>query len=83
MVGLSKEQIEGLGSYKESSAYSDLEKTAISFAEQFTRDARVDEGTMKKLKDGLGEANLVKLAATVAMANWTNRFNNTFKPELP
>ena len=51
--------------------------------EQFTRKAQVDEKIMARLKEELGDEHLVKLAAAVGQANWTNRFNNAFGVELP
>ncbi len=80
---MSKEQVEQLDNYTESNAYTDLAKTVIAFSEQFTRKAQVDEEIMVRLKEELGDENLVKLAAAVGQANWTNRFNNAFGVELP
>ena len=67
----------------ESNAYNELAKTVIAFSEQFTRKAQVDEEIMVRLKQELGDEHLVKLAAAVGQANWTNRFNNAFGIELP
>ena len=80
---MSKEQIEQLDNYGDSAAYSDVQKVVIAFAEQFATRASVDEGIMNRLKESLSPEHLVKLAATVAQANWTNRFNNTFGVALP
>ena len=55
----------------------------IAFSEQFTRKAQVDKEIMVRLKEELGDEHLVKLAAAVGQANWTNRFNNAFGVELP
>ncbi len=82
-VGLSSEQIEALDRYTDSSAFSKLEKAAIAFAEQFSAKATVDATIMNELKEALSPEELVKLAAAVGQANWTNRFNNTFGIELP
>ncbi len=67
----------------ESNANNDLARTVIAFSEQFTRKAQVDEEIMVRLKGDLGDEHLVKLAASVGQANWTNRFNNAFSVELP
>ncbi len=80
---MTAEQIETLGDFAGSSAFSDLEKTVIAFAEQFTTDASVQPAVMNKLKESLGPEQLVKLAAAVGQANWTNRFNNAFDVVLP
>ena len=51
------------------------EKAILRFAEQLTRNARVDADTVTELKDFLNDAQLVVLAAVVGQANLTNRFN--------
>ena len=75
--------VEQLDNFTENNAYSELEKTVIAFSEQFTRKAQVDDGIMVGLKQELGDEHLVKFAAAVGQANWTNRFNNAFGVELP
>ena len=67
----------------QSDAYTDLEKTVITFAQQVAKNAKADSAVMAKLADSLSPEELVKLAATVAQACWTNQFNNTFGVELP
>ena len=69
--------------YAASGAYNDLEKTVIAFAEQLTQKATVAEAVMVKLEESLSSEHLVKLTAAVGQANWTNRFNNAFRVELP
>jgi alkylhydroperoxidase family enzyme len=82
-AGLSDAQIKELDAYEQSSAYSDVEKAVLRFAEQWTRQPKVAPEVVKKLAQTLTPAALVTLAATVALANWTNRFNETFATELP
>jgi hypothetical protein len=43
----------------------------------------VDAGVLARLKELLSAEHLVVLAATVAQANFTSRFNNVFGVELP
>jgi alkylhydroperoxidase family enzyme len=38
---------------------------------------------LDELKRSLSPAQLVTLAATVGLANWTNRFNETLGVQLP
>jgi alkylhydroperoxidase family enzyme len=80
---LSDAQIKDLGSYEQSSAYSDAEKSVLRFAEQWTRQGKVEAGLMQQLARSLSPAQLVTLAATVGLANWTNRFNESFDVQLP
>ncbi len=80
---MTREQVEELEKYEQSNAYNELEKTVIAFAEQWTTRATVDAAIIGKLKESLSPEHLVKLAAAVGQANWTNRFNNAFGVELP
>ena len=80
---MTREQVEELEKYEQSSAYNELEKTVIAFAEQWTTGATVDAAIIGKLKESLSPEHLVKLAAAIGQANWTNRFNNAFGVELP
>ena len=80
---MSLQQIQDLEQYEQSTAYSDLEKAVLRFAEQWTRQGRVAGDVLEQLKRSLSPAQLVTLAATVGLANWTNRFNETFGVQLP
>jgi alkylhydroperoxidase family enzyme len=82
-AGLSEAQIGDLDRYEQSSAYSDLEKDVLRFAEQWARQSKVSGDLVQRLAKRLPPAQMVVLAATCALANWTNRFNETFGVELP
>jgi uncharacterized peroxidase-related enzyme len=82
-AGLSDAQIKDLGAVEQSGAYSELEKNVLRFAEQWTRQGKVEAGLMQQLARSLSPAQLVTLAATVGLANWTNRFNESFDVQLP
>lgn len=55
----------------------------LQFAEQWTRQGKVANSLMQQLSKHLSPEQLVVLAATVGLANWTNRFNESFAVELP
>jgi alkylhydroperoxidase family enzyme len=80
---LSNAQIENLDSYEKSDAYSEQEKLALKFAEEWTKQGKASEKVVQALLQSLSPSQMVILAATVALANWTNRFNETFAVELP
>ena len=80
---MSAQQIQDLEQYEQSTAYGDLERAVLRFAEQWTRQGRVAGDVLEQLKQGLSPAQLVTLAATVGLANWTNRFNESFGVQLP
>ena len=76
-------QIAAMDDYASSDQFDVQEKGVLRFAEQLTRNARVDADTVTELKDFLNDAQLVVLAAAVGQANLTNRFNEAFAVELP
>lgn len=82
-AGLTDVQLQGLDNYEQNSAFTDLEKLVLRFAEQWTRQGKADETVVTALSQSLSPAQLVVLAATVGLANWTNRFNETFAVQLP
>ena len=51
--------------------------------EQRPRAEQAAGDVLEQLKRSLSPAQLVTLAATVGLANWTNRFNETFGVQLP
>lgn len=55
----------------------------LRFAEQWTRRGKVDGALIRQLAQDLSPAQLVVLAATVGLASWTNKFNESFAVELP
>ena len=80
---MSNAHIENLDNYEKSDAYSEQEKLALKFAEEWTKEGKASEKVVQALLKTLSPSQLVILAATVALANWTNRFNETFGVELP
>jgi uncharacterized peroxidase-related enzyme len=82
-AGVSEVQIQELERFEQSEAFSDLEKNVLRFAEQWTRQGKVDSGLMKVLAGSLSPGQFVTLAGVVAQANWTARFNESFGVELP
>jgi len=82
-VGVSDAQIDSLADFEGSAAFDAQEKAVLRFAERLTQEADVDEETVNELKQFLSDSQLVVLAASVGLANFTNRFNHAFAIELP
>ena len=82
-VGVTEEQIEAIRHYQESDRFDKVEKAVLRFAEQLSRDCRIDNPTMNELKANLSESQMVVLAATVGLANFNNRFVEAFEIEMP
>lgn len=82
-AGLTEAQIQDLGRFEKSDAYTEAEKDVLRFTEQWTTEGRVAASVLDRLKAILTPEHLVLLAATAAQANLTSRFNNVFGVELP
>ena len=80
---MNEAQIAAMDDYASSDQFDAQEKAVLQFAEQLTRNAKVDADTVNELKGFLNDAQLVVLAAAVGQANFTNRFNEAFAVELP
>jgi alkylhydroperoxidase family enzyme len=55
----------------------------VRFAEEWTKQGKASEEVVSALAKHLSPAQLVTLSATVGLANWTNRINETFGVKLP
>ncbi len=80
---MSEAQVKDLERYERSTAFTEQEKHVVQFADQWTREGKASAELVRELAKSLSPTQLVTLAATVALANWTNRFNETFAIELP
>jgi alkylhydroperoxidase family enzyme len=79
-MGISERQLRELSSWRESDAFSDLEKAAIEYAEHLTRTpADVPDELFERLRAELDEPQLVELTATIAWENYVARFNRGFE----
>jgi uncharacterized peroxidase-related enzyme len=82
-AGISAQQIDALGNPAPGAEFNELEWDVVRFADQVTRRGRADDELIHRLKAQLSDRELVELTMTVAIANLTNRVNETLKPELP
>jgi len=82
-AGVTEKQFAAIGDFAGSDAFDDQEKAVLSYAEQLTAKSDVDDAIVAQLKEFLSDKQLVRLAATVALANFTNRFNHGLGIELP
>jgi uncharacterized peroxidase-related enzyme len=82
-AGISHEQIDALEHTEPGRDFSELEWDVLRFADQVTRRVKADDELMQRLKARLSEREIVELTMTVALANLTNRVNETLRTELP
>ncbi len=78
-LGVTEEQLRDLPRYRESEAFSEEERLAISLAEEMVKTpVEIPPELSEKLRQHFDEAQLVELAATIARENHRARFNRVF-----
>ncbi len=82
-AGLSDRQVAETAQFETSDAYDDLQRDVMRYAEEVTRHINVDDAVYDRLKQKLGDREIVELAMTVGIANFTNRVTETLRLELP
>jgi uncharacterized peroxidase-related enzyme len=82
-AGLNDRQVAETVDYESSDAYDDIQREVMRYAEQVTRHINVDDALFASLKKKLGDRQIVELAMTVGIANFTNRVTETLRMELP
>jgi uncharacterized peroxidase-related enzyme len=74
-AGLTEREIEDIQS-ETNQNFSASEQTALHYAREMTRACADEYGTREHLREQFSEEQLVELTLVIAMANFTNRFNN-------
>jgi alkylhydroperoxidase family enzyme len=71
-----------ISNWRESDAYSEVEKLAIEYAERMTlTPPEVPEELVERLREHLDDAGLVELTAAIAWENYLGRFNRALGVE--
>lgn len=80
--GVTEEQLHDFHSYKESAAFSPLEKLAMEYAEEMSQtNVEISDELFAKLREHLDNEQIVELTAGIAIENFRSRFNNAL--EIP
>jgi uncharacterized peroxidase-related enzyme len=82
-VGLNERQMNETAQFETSDAYDDLQRDVMRYAEEVTRHIHASEPLLERLHAALSDREIVELAMTVGIANFTNRVTETLKLELP
>ncbi len=82
-AGLNDRQVAETANFESSDAYDELQKEVMRYAEQVTRHINVEDSLFARLKQSLSDREIVELAMTVGIANFTNRVTETMRMELP
>jgi uncharacterized peroxidase-related enzyme len=81
--GLTERQVNETDSFESSDAYDDLQRDVLRYAEEVTRHITVSDDLIDRLRQRLSDREIVELAMTVGIANFTNRVTQTLRMELP
>jgi len=70
------EKLADLGGWRESRAFSELERVALEYAERMTYTGqKVDDGLFRRLRAQFSEPQIVELTAAIALENFRSKFN--------
>jgi uncharacterized peroxidase-related enzyme len=80
--GLSQEQIDEIGDYQRSSRFSPDDKVVLSYAEELTRNAKVDDDLFRQVERIVGKDHIVDLTGAIAFWNMMARNLNALQVTL-
>ncbi|MBI3330337.1 MAG: carboxymuconolactone decarboxylase family protein [Nitrospinae bacterium] len=81
-AGLTREQIDNIGSYETSPLFSDDDKLIIRYAEELTQKAQVDDALFRQVQERIGQQNILDLTAATAFWNMMARNLNALQVDL-
>ena len=81
-VGLTRAQIDTIGSYQTSSLFTGEDKLILRYADELTTKARVDDQLFQEVKNLIGQNNVLELTAATAFWNMMARNLNALQVEL-
>ncbi|HEX9759759.1 MAG TPA: hypothetical protein VGA40_02515 [Candidatus Acidoferrales bacterium] len=76
-AGVTEEQLRDIHCFRDSAAFTPLEKLVLEYAEHMTRTpVEVPGGLFESLRGQFNEAQMVELTATIAWENYRARFDH-------
>jgi len=81
-TGYNDQQLDSMDA-SDADLFDDRERAVLRYSAQLTETAHVDVAVVSQLKEFLDDRQIVTLAATVGLANLTNRMNHGLDIELP
>ena len=78
-AGITADDLADLDEYQNSNRFSDLEKDVIAYADAMTgTPAQVSEDLFRRIAAQLSPQQMVELTASIALENFSARFNRAF-----
>jgi 4-carboxymuconolactone decarboxylase len=81
-VGLSRAQIDAVGSYNTSPLFSDSDKLILRYADELTTKARIEDGLFAQVEKLIGRQNILELTAATSFWNMMARNLNALQVGL-
>ncbi len=76
-MGITEEQLRDLARFRESDAFSEVEKVTLDYAVAMTQTPQdVTDDLVVLLGKHFDEGQIVELTAAIAWENWRSRFNH-------
>src|ERR1700680_4787737 len=82
-IGISKEKLRHLGDDPlPDGVYSEAEAAIVRYAQKSTKMLTIDDATYHALAMHFSVQQIIEICLNVGLAQITNRFNATFRPEV-
>ena len=81
-VGLSTDEIAAMGKPGDFEAFSATDRLVLNYAEELTRNNRVDDRLYDQLREAFSEDEIMELCGAVGLSALVNRFHATFMTML-
>ena len=81
-VGLTRAQIDNIGSYQTSPLFTEDDKLILRYADELTMKAQVDDQLFRQVQNLIGQKDLLELTAATAFWNMMARNLNALQVEL-
>ncbi len=76
---MTKEEVLALRQFEDSDRFTNLEKTVLRYADGMTdTPVSVSDELFERLEDAFSEKQMVELTASIALENFSARFNHAF-----
>jgi 4-carboxymuconolactone decarboxylase len=80
--GVSKEQIDDIPDWKNSTRFNEKERAVLLYTDEVTQNIRTLDGTFSKIKDFFNEQDVVELTVTIGYYGMVSRVLETLQIEL-
>lgn len=81
-VGLSKEKVEQLKQWKESTIYNEEERLVLEYTEELVKKIQISDDLYTRLRQQFSEQTIISLCFTSGISGIINRIHGTFQTDV-